>query len=97
MSTVCPATARKCCTPLWVVSASRIKTLNSRRASRFALSLGDWRRSFILEGKVGSPFVRLVLTDAFQANLLLLNLTVKARAINTKHVGGFLFVSTGAL
>src|SRR2546425_216023 len=106
---VWPATARRCCTPASFVWLSRKSTLNSRRASRVASSLGAWRRSAglgrssglegELEGTVRVLFVLLVLvlTNRVQSDLVFLDLAVKPRSVNAQHVRRFLFVSTSAL
>ena len=39
----------------------------------------------------------LVLTDGFHSDLIFLDLTVKTRPINAKHICRFLFVAAGAL
>src|ERR1043165_3199093 len=47
---------------------------------------------------VGFPlFAWLVLAYCFQSDLVLLDLTVKARAINAKHICSFLLVAASSL
>src|SRR2546423_5225151 len=87
-----------CCTPAAELSASRSSTLNSRRACRLASCRGDWRRSSGFDGTVGFPcFLDLVLAYRLESDLVLLDLTVKARTINAKHICSFLLVATRSL
>src|ERR1043165_5058856 len=96
--TVWPATARMCCTPVAESSASRSSTLNSKRACRLASCRGNWRRSSGLDRTVGFPLLaRLVLAYRFKSDLVLLDLTVKARPVNAKHICSFLLVSASSL